>query len=282
MKEVLYKITGIPTGKELMVGDIFEFNDGPRKGAFDICQAIGLDFEEQTPYHLYLLSDEEIIPSDWMTNGFKVYRAPDIDGFIGFKKIIGSTDKDLGLPGFNEHFLKTWVKCPTIWVNVMCEQIRQGKMIPEIAQDSRTFSAIFMCSVPNSAIENKAKLEEIAKEVLPTINFKDASLDDMYARGFPKEPKFGVACNACRWVSKVGPDFCNHLDYIESGRCPSNCLWEKEITGLESEQETLEEYQKILDTYIVIGVGNKPFVGQKGIALILDYYRKRIIKQMDL
>jgi len=47
------------------------------------------------PQHLYVTSDEEIKEGDWITDGHKVYKAPDIDAFIGLFKIIATTDKSL-------------------------------------------------------------------------------------------------------------------------------------------------------------------------------------------
>lgn len=51
--------------------------------------------ETITPYDLYIISDDEIKEGDWVTDGEKVYKAPNADGFIGFYKIIATTDKSL-------------------------------------------------------------------------------------------------------------------------------------------------------------------------------------------
>ena len=45
--------------------------------------------------HLYITSDDEIKEGDWITDGKKVYKAPNIDGFIGLYKIIATTDSSL-------------------------------------------------------------------------------------------------------------------------------------------------------------------------------------------
>ena len=60
--------------------------------------------------HLYILSDDKIKVGDWITDTNKVYEAPEIDAFIGFKKIIASTDISLELPQIPQSFINTYIE----------------------------------------------------------------------------------------------------------------------------------------------------------------------------
>lgn len=75
--------------------------------------------------HLYFITNEDIKEGDWFTDGIKVYRnTTQLDGYIGFKKIIASTDpklcslkqnRNLGqaiipLPSPSQAFIEKYVK----------------------------------------------------------------------------------------------------------------------------------------------------------------------------
>lgn len=76
--------------------------------------------------HLYIISDDEIKVGDWITDIKNIYKAPDVDGFIGLYKIIATTDPSLtasfgqseegfgkmkdGLPQPTDCFVKRYVE----------------------------------------------------------------------------------------------------------------------------------------------------------------------------
>lgn len=51
-----------------------------------------MDLERFKLLNLCIVSGEEIKEGDYITNGKNIYQAPDIDGFIGLFKIMGTTD----------------------------------------------------------------------------------------------------------------------------------------------------------------------------------------------
>jgi len=92
-------------------------------------------------YHLYFtllksnLEISKIKEGDWITDGNKIFQAPDIDGFIGFEKIVATTDVSLqcavdkspypmeiyGLPQIPQSFIQHFV-----------EQYNEGNVIEAV------------------------------------------------------------------------------------------------------------------------------------------------------
>ncbi len=94
------------------------------------------------PHHLYLLSDDSIKGGDIMTDGKGIYDAPDIDGYIGFKKVVASTNQSLLLPGFEKVFIEDWVKNPVYKVDVWCDSRRDGTRPVHATEDNNVICEI--------------------------------------------------------------------------------------------------------------------------------------------
>ncbi len=63
-----------------------------------------------TPQHLHAISNEPITGDCWFTNGVKIFHnTVQLDGYIGFKKIVASTDKELDLPLIPEWYAPTYI-----------------------------------------------------------------------------------------------------------------------------------------------------------------------------
>ena len=74
--------------------------------------------------HIYITSDEEISISDYITDGYRVWKWKDDSSLLGRKKIILTTDQDLikdSIQPIDDEFLEWFVKNPS------CEEVEIGE-----------------------------------------------------------------------------------------------------------------------------------------------------------
>jgi len=90
-----------------------------------------------SPKHLYILSNEEIKEGDWFTDGKKAYHNKvQLDGYIGFKKIIATTDPKLLTTrisvdqDFNESYIPV-PQVPQSFVELYVKEQRIDKVLVE-------------------------------------------------------------------------------------------------------------------------------------------------------
>jgi hypothetical protein len=79
-------------------------------------QPVSFRIFERSTQHIYITSDEEISISDYITDGYRVWKWKDDSSLLGSKKIILTTDQDLikdGVWGIEDGFLEWFVKNPT-------------------------------------------------------------------------------------------------------------------------------------------------------------------------
>ena len=73
-------------------------------------------------YNIYITSDEEISISDYITDGYRVWKWKDDSSLLGRKKIVLTTDQDLdGVHSIYDEFLEWFVKNPS------CEYVEINK-----------------------------------------------------------------------------------------------------------------------------------------------------------
>lgn len=82
----------------------------------------------------FIFSEEEVVGGDWMADQNGIYKAPEIDGFIGFVKVIASTNKLEGLPLIDrtEVIRKLPMTSPNVIVwNIALSTVKAYKSSPE-------------------------------------------------------------------------------------------------------------------------------------------------------
>ena len=88
-----------------------------------------------SPKHLYILSNEEIKEGDWFTDGKKAYHNKvQLDGYIGFKKIIATTDPKLLTTriSVDQDFNESYIPVPQIpqsFVELFVKEQRIDKVL---------------------------------------------------------------------------------------------------------------------------------------------------------
>jgi hypothetical protein len=109
--------------------------------------------------NIYITSDEEISISDYITDGYRVWKWKDDSSLLGRKKIILTADKDLikdGVQAIDDEFLEWFVKNPS------CEGV--GVEV-DLSKHNGKFQTKYgwKIIIPKEEAKQEATLEEVAE-----------------------------------------------------------------------------------------------------------------------
>jgi hypothetical protein len=149
-----------------------------------------------TNKHIYITSDEEISISDYITDGYRVWKWKDDSSLLGSKKIILTTDQDLikdGVQAIDDEFLEWFVKnpsCEEVEIINTFDYIKKGYVShsgykiqitkEEPKQETLEEVAEIICHTHKTPIE---QANEIIKLVQDKNKYSEEDLKEAFAMG---------------------------------------------------------------------------------------------------